>query len=75
MGWPVARKCALACRLGELSQHPTWPQVRHIRRWSHHPAISRHSSHATLLGTASLTWSIWAQGDPVLSTKNPHGSS
>ena len=31
-GWPVSRKCSLACWRGLESQQPTWPQVRHIRR-------------------------------------------
>ncbi len=32
IGWRVAWKCLVAWRFGELSQQPTWPQVRHRRR-------------------------------------------
>ena len=44
MGCWVAWKCAVACRFGELSQHPTWPHVRHSRRWTQRLPIFMQSS-------------------------------
>ncbi|MFC5127072.1 hypothetical protein ACFPRL_28205 [Pseudoclavibacter helvolus] len=34
-----------ACRIGEESQHPTFPQVRHIRRCSQGVPAATQSSH------------------------------
>src|SRR5437588_1725015 len=44
-GWSVWRAWCVAWRPGELSQQPTWPQVRHSRRWTHDVPARRHSSH------------------------------
>ena len=37
---PAARKCAVACRFGLMSQQPIWPQARHCRRWTQVPPDS-----------------------------------
>jgi hypothetical protein len=52
-GCRVAWKCRVACRFGESSQHPTWPQVRHKRRCTQREPIFRHSSHPSALGVTS----------------------
>ena len=54
--------CA-ACRLGESSQQPTWPQVRQIRRCSHLPPVRRQSSQPSTEAGSSRTaiWSRWLQ--------------
>ena len=31
MGCPAVSACVRACRIGEESQHPTFPQVRHVK--------------------------------------------
>jgi len=61
MGWRVAWKWAVACRFGESSQHPTWPQVRHNRKWTHSEPIFRQSSQPSALGVTSRA----AQDKPV----------
>ena len=45
MGCLVVRKCAVACLFGDESQHPRWPQMRHVRRWTQRAPIFRQSSH------------------------------
>jgi Winged helix-turn helix len=40
---------ALVARFGELSQQPTWPQVRQRRRYAHGEPIFRHSSQPSAL--------------------------
>src|SRR6516225_1301181 len=49
IGWRVAWKCLVAWRFGESSQQPTWPQVRHKRRWTHGEPIFKHSSQPSAL--------------------------
>ena len=44
MGCPVARKCAVACLLGEESQQPTCPHERHSRRCTQCEPIFKQSS-------------------------------
>lgn len=44
IAWSVVWKCFRACRFGELSQQPTWPQLRQRRRWIHESPVRRHSS-------------------------------
>ena len=44
IGCPASPACLLAWRFGDESQQPTFPQVRHNRRWTHQPPIFRHSS-------------------------------
>src|SRR5579862_2220904 len=55
IGWPVARKCLVAWRLGESSQQPTWPQVRQSRKCNQGLLILRHSSQPSALGVTSRT--------------------
>ena len=60
IGWPVAWKCAVACRFGELSQQPTSPQIMHSRRCTHLEPIFRHSEQPSVLdGVTSI--SIWSR--------------
>ena len=40
-GCPVSSKCPVACRSGEESQQPTWPQVRHSRRCTQRGAVAQ----------------------------------
>src|SRR6186713_1271607 len=53
IGWPVAWKCLVACLFGELSQQPTWPQVRQSRRCTQREPVFRHSSQPSALGVTS----------------------
>src|SRR5260370_36456439 len=50
IGWPDDKICSLACRLGDESQQPTWPQVRHRRKCTQREPILKHSSHPFALG-------------------------
>lgn len=43
IGWPSAAAWRRACRFGEESQQPTWPQVRQSLRWTHGEPSCRHS--------------------------------
>ncbi len=52
-GWPVARKCLVACRLGDSSQQPTCPHLLQMRRCTHGEPVFRHSSQPSALGTTS----------------------
>jgi len=51
----VACWCAVAWRLGELSQQPTWPQLRQIRRCTHLPPSRRQSSQPSTEPGSSVT--------------------
>src|SRR5258706_4977500 len=55
IGCRVAWKCVVACVLLELSQQPTWPQVRHRRRCTQVSLMTRHSSQPSLFGWSVLT--------------------
>lgn len=57
MGWPLLPAWAEACRFGEESQQPTWPQLMHIRRWTHQLPVRRQSSQPSAEGTTSWIWS------------------
>lgn len=46
-------KSRVARRRGESSQQPTWPHVRHRRRWTQRDPIFRQSSQPSALGTKS----------------------
>src|SRR5258705_13779157 len=61
IGCWVAWKCLVAWRFGELSQHPTWPQVRQTRRWTHGDPIARHSSQPSALGVTVRMPATWGQ--------------
>src|SRR5271169_2112938 len=50
----VLWKCLVACLFLEESQHPTWPQIRHIRRWTHESPTFKHSSQPFALGCTFL---------------------
>ena len=54
-------KWAVAWRIGELSQQPTWPQLWHTRRCtqSRRP-IARQSSQPVDDGVPSVIWSRWS---------------
>ena len=62
MGCSVAWKCFVACLFFESSQHPTWPHVMHMRRWTHVSPVSRHSLHPRVPGWTSLTRSRCVHG-------------
>ena len=55
IGWRVAWKCLVACLFLELSQQPTWPQVRHRRRCTQVSPMARHSSQPSPLGSLVFT--------------------
>src|SRR5580704_2703838 len=55
MGCLVWWKCLLACLFFDESQQPTWPQIRHSRKCTQVPPISRHSLQPLPLG---VTWRI-----------------
>ena len=43
-------KCLVACVFLDESQHPTCPQIRHIRKWTQVSPILTHSSQTCLVG-------------------------
>src|SRR3989442_5224416 len=47
----------------EESQHATWPQVRHILRWTQRSFIFKHSSQPAALGLTSRIWLRCVQDD------------
>ena len=47
---PVDAACPRACRIGDESQQPTWPQVRHWRRCTHGVPSRTHSAHTRRAG-------------------------
>jgi monovalent cation/hydrogen antiporter len=55
-GWPVVRKCAVACRYGLESQQPTVPQVRHSRRCdqTRRPSARHSPQPSGVIGEGSL---------------------
>lgn len=57
-----------ACSLG-LSQHPTLPHVRHIRRCTDESPSLRHSSQPSALGVTCRSCSTWSQASPRRSTR------
>ena len=59
-GCPVSLKCFVPCLLGDESQHPTWPHVKHNRNCTQLEPIFSHSSHPLVLPRIiGFTWSIW----------------
>src|SRR3954471_17631458 len=56
MGGFVWLKCLVAWRLGELSQHPTCPQLRHKRKWTQLAPIFKQSAHPLALGFTLWIW-------------------
>src|ERR1044071_6116958 len=63
-GWSLRRACLVACLPGELSQHPTWPQVRQSRRWTHCIPVLRHSSQP--IGVRGSGWGAWGTWGQVI---------
>lgn len=56
-GWSTVLACFLACLFLELSQQPTWPQVKHSRRCTHSSPDFRHSSQPVgVLGVVAFTY-------------------
>ena len=66
MGWWSWRAWRLACRLGEESQQPIWPQVWHMRRCTQLPPIRA----ATTARGRHRTRSLWARKN--LASHEPH---
>src|SRR3954462_1601576 len=72
IGWPLSPAWAVACRFGDESQQPIFPQVMHMRRWTQPLPIFRHSSHPSIVPGRAVTSirSRWLQmgsvGDPEL---------
>ena len=54
IGCPTARWCAVACLLGDESQHPTWPHVMQMRRCTQRSPMRRQSSQPRALGMHAL---------------------
>src|SRR5947207_14162290 len=65
MGWRLAWKCLVACRFGESSQQPTWPQVRQSRKCTHVERVCKHSSQPRALGVTSRIESSWAHASAM----------
>jgi len=63
IGWSVAAACLLAWRLGELSQQPTCPHSRQIRRWTQPSPMARQSSQPSTASGSSVTRTVsrWVQ--------------
>src|SRR6476660_4604318 len=61
IGCWVEPKCLVACLFFEVSQHPTWPQRIHSRRWTHVSPSSRHSLQPVPLGVTTSIWSRCVQ--------------
>src|SRR5690348_12272275 len=55
IGWPLSPACAVACRFGDESQQPIFPQVMHIRRCTQLAPIFRHSSQPSIVGGRAVT--------------------
>src|SRR2546421_6785947 len=78
IGWPLSPAWAVACRFGDESQQPIFPQAIHIRRWTQSLPILRHSSHpsivagraATSLSSRGLRIGRSVIGSPFLSREN-----
>src|SRR3954453_5427544 len=73
IGWPLSCAWAVACLLGDESQHPTLPQLRHILRCSQRLSVLRHSSQPLTRSGSSVTWiwSKWAQACSVITAPRP----
>jgi hypothetical protein len=54
----------VAWRFGDESQQPTWPQVMHIRRWTHQLPMRRHSSQPSAEGRTSRMSARCEQAGP-----------
>src|SRR5271166_4719173 len=56
-GCATCRKCFVACLFFDESQHPTCPQIKHMRKWTHLSPIFTHSSQTCVVGFVTLIWS------------------
>src|SRR5450755_2390601 len=54
-GCPDSAACALACCMGEVSQHPMCPHWAHRRRCTHQPPAASHSTHPLPLGGTDVS--------------------
>src|ERR1051326_1116961 len=54
IGWLSSRKCALACLLGDESQHPIFPQVMHMRRCTQRLPVFKHSTQPGMISGTSM---------------------
>src|SRR4051794_2478130 len=72
-GCAAERACAVACRLGDESQQPTWPHSRQIRRCSHLPPVRRQSSQPATSAGRRVTSieSRWVQAAAIGGTLPP----
>lgn len=74
-GCPVCAKCAVACRCGLESQHPTCPQVRHIRRCAQFcsPSAAHSSQRPGVLaaGSAPVASASSTHDVPVAGSEDP----
>src|SRR5262245_42689991 len=66
IGCLVAWKCFVACLFLLESQHPTWPQLRHMRNSTQVSPICKHSSHPGALGVTSWIWSRCVQTEFIV---------
>src|SRR4029450_8417190 len=66
IGCPVAWKCLVACRLGELSQQPTRPHSTHSRSSTHVPPLARQSWQPGWLTLEIRIWSRWVHSSAML---------
>ena len=64
IGWPVAWKWAVACRLGDSSQQPTCPQLRHSRRCWGEPDLPAPRNPARWALTRIPAW--WVHSSDIL---------
>src|SRR5215218_2824162 len=65
IGCPVAWKCRVACRLGELSQHPTRPHSTHSRSSTQVPPLARQSWQPGWLTLSIRIWSRWVHSSAM----------
>ncbi len=65
IGCPVAWKCLVACRLGELSQQPTCPHSTHSRSSTQVPPVARQSWHPGWFALVIRIWSRWVQSSAM----------
>src|SRR5687767_13049862 len=54
IGWPADAAWRLAWRFGELSQQPTRPHSRQMRRCTQVPPVARHSAHPSTASGSSV---------------------
>src|SRR4029450_6464187 len=65
IGCPVAWKCRVACRLGELSQQPTRPHSTHSRSSTQVPPLARQSWQPGWFTLEIRIWSRWVHSSAM----------